>query len=119
MATVAGTTTIPIVIGLLVAVALFLAWAVQIVRSESAEADGRTASPAPQASPGRRPQPVSRSVSVQVVVGPHFTVAAPDDDAVYAAMSHRVRPPMPFPSPARTTPAHEEPAAAMPLPRSA
>jgi hypothetical protein len=107
MATVAGTTTIPIAIGLLVAVALFLAWAAQVARSQGAE------SAPPRAAPVRQP------TSVQVVIGPHFTVAAPDDAAVHAAMSHRVRPPTPLPSPARTTPTHEEPAAAMPLTRSA
>ena len=107
MATVAGTTTIPIAIGLLGAVALFSAWAAQLVRSQAAE------SAPPEAAP------VRQLTSVQIVIGPHFTVAAPDDDAVAAAMSHRVSPPTPLASPARTTPTREEPAAAMPMPRSA
>ena len=112
MATVAGTTTIPIALGLLIAVALFLAWAAQVARSQGAESAPPRAAPVRQA-------PVRQPTSVQVVIGPHFTVAAPDDAAVHAAMSHRVRPPTPLPSPARTTPTHEEPAAAMPLTRSA
>lgn len=110
MATVAGTTTIPIVIGLFVAVALFSAWAAQLVRSQGAEGAP------PQAVPVRQPTAVP---VVQVVLGPHFTVAAPDEDAVAAAMSHRVSPPTPLATPARTTPTREETAAPVPLPRSA
>jgi hypothetical protein len=113
MATVAGTTTIPIVIGLFVAVGLFFAWAAQVVHSQGAE----NAAP-PQAAPVRQPRSVQPR-SVQVVLGPHFTVAPPDDDAVRAAMSHRVRPPTPLPSPDRATTTHEEPAKVARLSRSA
>jgi len=115
MATVAGTTTFPFMGALVVAVVCFLTWAAFAVRGQRA-----TAQPTEQATPVPAiPGPRTASAPVRVVVLPHFTVAAPDAAAVRVAMAHRVRPPTPFPTPVRTTPAREEPAVAMPLPRSA
>ena len=114
MATVADTTTFPIIGALVVAVVCFLTWAAFAVRDQRAAAvPTERATPVPAISGHRTAAPV------QVVVGPHFTVAAPDVGAVRVAMAYRVRPPTPFPRPAGSTPAREEPAVAMPLPRSA
>jgi hypothetical protein len=108
MSFVAGTTTIPIAAGLVTAVALFLAWSVYAVRSERAE----VVEPVTRATTATAS---TVSAPVQVVVRPRYSVAAPDADAVRAAMAHRISAPLAFPTAGR----HGQPAAPQSLPRSA
>jgi hypothetical protein len=83
----AATSSLPIATGLVVALACFGAWAVLVAgpwgRSGSAHASDAAQ---PAAGPSAMPAGVS------AVVGPHYRIAAPDDDAVAAAMALRVPP---------------------------
>jgi len=100
-----GTTTIPMATGLVVAVGAFLAWVGFVVRRPPAEplTTATTVAVAPGAAAADR--------QVRAVIRPHYTVAAPDDDAVRVAMARRVRPPVPMPAPL-PAPAEVEPVGA-------
>ena len=114
MSFVAGTTTIPMAAGLVTAVALFLAWSVYAVRGQRAEVLRPVASTSVASTSVR----AAHATPVQVVLRPHYSVAAPGTDAVLTAMAHRVAAPLAFPAPRR----HDEagaPAAPQSLPRSA
>ena len=114
MSFVAGTTTIPMAAGLVTAVALFLAWSVYAVRGQRAEVLRPVASTSVASTPVR----AAHATPVQVVLRPHYSVAAPGTDAVLTAMAHRVAAPLAFPASRR----HDEagaPAAPQSLPRSA
>lgn len=113
MSFVAGTTTIPVAAGLVTAVALFLAWSVYAVRGQQAEVVEPVA--AATTSVASTPVRTAHAAPVRVVLRPHYSVAAPDTDAVLTAMAHRVSAPLAFPAPGR----HDEPAAPQSLPRSA
>jgi len=124
MSFVAGTTTIPMAAGLVTAVALFLAWSVYAVRGQRAEvlrpvASTSAASTSVASTPvASTPVRAAHATPVQVVLRPHYSVAAPGTDAVLTAMAHRVAAPLAFPAPRR----HDEagaPAAPQSLPRSA
>ena len=119
MSFVAGTTTIPMAAGLVTAVALFLAWSVYAVRGQRAEVLRPVASTSVASTPvASTPVRAAHATPVQVVLRPHYSVAAPGTDAVLTAMAHRVAAPLAFPAPRR----HDEagaPAAPQSLPRSA
>ena len=114
MSFVAGTTTIPMAAGLVTAVALFLAWSVYVVRGQRAEVL-RPVIPAASTPVASTPVRATHATPVQIVLRPHYSVAAPGTDAVLTAMAHRVSAPLAFPAPGR----HGEPAAPQSLPRSA
>ncbi len=82
-------------IGLVVALACFGAWAVLVAGPWGRSGAART--PVTLHSPAAEPsaEPSAMPAGVSAVVGPHYRIAAPDDDAVAAAMALRVPPARP------------------------
>ena len=89
MTLVATASSLPIAIGLVVALAAFGAWSVLVAgRWAPSRAEYIGDAPHPSATPS-----AGLAGAIHAVVGPHYRVGAPDDDAVAVAMASRIPPP--------------------------
>lgn len=100
MSLAAGNATIPLASGLVVAVTVFLAWAVLAVRSQRTEVRAGHTAPRTAATPSVAPARAPVRAPVRAVVRPHYVVRPPDAAAVKAAMAYRVPPPVVLRTPA-------------------
>jgi hypothetical protein len=92
--------TVPIAIGIVVAVVAFLGWFPLALRHPREAASGAVDATVHVVAPAATPAPVS----VRAVLRPQYRVAAPDEAAVRAALLLRVRPPVPLPVDAERAP---------------